>query len=142
MTLHRHGSLRGCIGLVQAIKPLYRTVQEMAVSAAFEDPRFPPLHREELGDIEVEISVMSPLERVSTIEEIQVGVHGLIMKRGYHQGLLLPQVATEQGWERDTFLQHTCFKAGMSGDCWKDPATEIYVFSAEVFSERSPAGES
>ncbi|MFW6180694.1 MAG: AmmeMemoRadiSam system protein A, partial [Spirochaetota bacterium] len=127
VTLHRHGALRGCIGLVQAVKPLYQAVQEMAVSAAFEDPRFPPLRPEELDDVEVEISVMSPLKRVRSAGEIRVGEHGLLMKRGFHQGLLLPQVATEQGWDRDTFLRHTCFKAGMSGDCWKDPATEIYV---------------
>jgi AmmeMemoRadiSam system protein A len=141
VTLHRHGALRGCIGLVQAVKPLHQAVREMAVSAAFEDPRFPPLRPEELDDVEVEISVMSPLKRVRSAAEIRVGEHGLLMKRGFHQGLLLPQVATEQGWERDTFLRHTCFKAGMSGDCWKDPSTEIYVFSAEVFSEKPPGGE-
>jgi AmmeMemoRadiSam system protein A len=137
VTLHARGRLRGCIGYVEAIKPLFETVREMAAASAFQDPRFSPLTPAEYGDIEIEISVMSPLRRVASVEEIEVGTHGIVIKRGLRQGLLLPQVATEQGWDRDTFLEHSCYKAGLGGDSWKKPDTEIYVFSAEVFSEKS-----
>jgi len=137
VTLHKDGVLRGCIGLVEALRPLYKSIREMASAAAFEDPRFPPLGRNEFDEIDIEISVMSPLKRIKDVSEIEVGKHGIIMKRGGYQGLLLPQVATEQGWDRDTFLEHTCFKSGMMGDCWKQPDTEIYVFSAEVFGEKN-----
>ncbi len=136
VTLHKRGALRGCIGYVEAIKPLYQSVQDMALAAAFQDPRFPPLTESEFDDIDIEISVMSPVQRIDGVDEIEVGTHGIIIKRGFYQGLLLPQVATEQEWDRDTFLQHTCYKAGLDGDCWKKPDTEIYVFSAEVFSEK------
>jgi AmmeMemoRadiSam system protein A len=135
VTIHKRGMLRGCIGLVQGTKPLYRCVREMAIAAAFDDPRFPPLGRDEFTEIDIEISVMSPLRHIKDIEEIEVGKHGILMKRGFQQGLLLPQVATEQGWNRDTFLEHTCYKAGMRGDCWKSRETEIHIFSAEVFGE-------
>jgi AmmeMemoRadiSam system protein A len=135
VTIHKKGRLRGCIGYVEAIKPLYQTVQEMAIASAFQDPRFPPLAAAEYGDIDIEISVMSPIKKIKSEDEIRVGTHGIIVKRGYQQGLLLPQVATEQGWGRDTFLEHTCYKAGLPGDSWKSPDTEIYTFSAEVFSE-------
>jgi AmmeMemoRadiSam system protein A len=137
VTLHKHGALRGCIGLVEALRPLHRSVQEMAAAAAFEDPRFPSLGRDELDEIDIEISVMSPLKPIKDVGEIEVGKHGILMKRGRHQGLLLPQVATEQGWDRNTFLEHTCYKSGMMGDCWKQPDTEIYIFSAEVFGEKN-----
>ena len=135
VTLHKHGDLRGCIGYVEAIKPLWQSVQDMAIAAAFQDPRFSPLQPDEYDDIDIEISVMSPIKKISSIDEIEVGKHGIIIKRGFNQGLLLPQVATEQGWDRDTFLEHTCYKAGLYGDCWEKPDTEIYIFSAEVFSE-------
>jgi AmmeMemoRadiSam system protein A len=136
VTIHKGGMLRGCIGLVQGTKPLYRCVREMAIAAAFDDPRFPPLGRDEFSEIDIEISVMSPLRRIKDVQEIEVGKHGILMKRGFQQGLLLPQVATEQGWGRETFLEHTCYKAGMRGDCWKSSETEIYIFSAEVFGEK------
>jgi AmmeMemoRadiSam system protein A len=136
VTLHKGGALRGCIGLVEALRPLHESVREMAVAAAFEDPRFPSLGSEEFDQIDIEISVMSPLKRIDDVNVIVVGRHGIIMKRGLHQGLLLPQVATEQGWDRETFLEHTCYKAGMTGDCWKQSDTEIYIFSAEVFGEK------
>jgi AmmeMemoRadiSam system protein A len=136
VTLHRKGALRGCIGIVEAIKPLWKTVSEMAVASAFQDPRFPPLRRNEYEDIDIEISVMSPVKKVDSVDEIEVGKHGIIIKRGFQQGLLLPQVATEEGWNRETFLEHTCYKAGLMGDCWKKPGIEIYSFTAEVFSER------
>ncbi|MBN2322412.1 MAG: AmmeMemoRadiSam system protein A [Spirochaetes bacterium] len=137
VTLHKKGALRGCIGIVEAIKPLWRTVSEMALASAFSDPRFPPLLKEEYDGIEIEISVMSPVRKVDTVDEIEVGTHGIIIKRGFQQGLLLPQVATEEGWDRETFLEHTCYKAGLGGGCWKRQGTEISVFSAEVFSERT-----
>jgi AmmeMemoRadiSam system protein A len=136
VTLHKGGTLRGCIGLVQASKPLYKSVREMARAAAFEDPRFPPLRPEEYDEIDIEISVMSPLKRIRDVAEIEVGTHGILMKQGYRQGLLLPQVATEQGWNRNKFLEQTCFKAGLMGDCWESEDTEIYIFSAEVFGEK------
>jgi AmmeMemoRadiSam system protein A len=136
VTLHARGALRGCIGYVEAIKPLCQTVQEMAVAAAFQDPRFPALRENEYDNIEIEISVMSPLRRVRNVDEIEVGKHGIVIRRGFHSGLLLPQVATEQGWDRDTFLEHTCYKAGLPGDAWRKKDTEIQIFSAEVFSER------
>ncbi|MBC7330666.1 AmmeMemoRadiSam system protein A [bacterium] len=135
VTLKKAGFLRGCIGMIEALKPLYQTVAEMAVAAAIEDPRFPPLTLDELPLITIEISVLSPLEEVKDIEEIEVGKHGLYIIRGFYRGLLLPQVATENNWDRETFLQHTCLKAGLPIDCWQDPETKIYKFSAEVFSE-------
>ena len=136
VTIHKKGRLRGCIGYVEAVKPLYLTVQEMAAASAFQDPRFPPLTASEFDEIDIEISVMSPVRRIRSVDEIRVGTHGLIVKSGHRQGLLLPQVAEEQQWGRDTFLEHTCYKAGLPGDCWKKPDTEIFVFSAEVFSEK------
>ncbi len=134
VTLHKDGKLRGCIGHIRGQKPLVKTVVEMAEAAAFQDPRFPPVTTEELEQLEYEISVLTPLHRISNVEEIQVGTHGIYMKRGSHAGLLLPQVATEWGWDRNTFLEHTCTKAGLPVDAWKDKKTEIYIFSADVFS--------
>jgi AmmeMemoRadiSam system protein A len=138
VTLHEHGNLRGCIGFVIASKPLIDTVAETAQSSAFNDPRFPALTAQELKDIDIEISVLSPLRRVESVEEVRVGVHGIMLRSGFRSGLLLPQVATEYGWDRDTFLTHTCYKAGLPGDCWRSPDTEIEVFSAIVFGEQSP----
>ncbi len=142
VTLHKHGQLRGCIGTFVADKPLYKVVQEMAVSAAFRDPRFPPLSETELPKIDLEISVLTPLRPVEDIEEIQVGTHGIYLMNGPCHGVLLPQVATEYGWDRETFLDHTCLKAGMYPGCWKEPATRIYIFSAEIFSEQTQSPES
>jgi AmmeMemoRadiSam system protein A len=133
VTLHSHGSLRGCIGLIEAVKPLAETIQEMAYSAAFSDPRFPPLTAEEFQDIDLEISVLTPLRQIKNIDEIKVGRHGLYIRQGSRRGLLLPQVATEYNWDRDTFLQQTCYKAGLPVMAWKDPNTEIYLFSADIF---------
>ena len=134
VTLHKDGKLRGCIGHIRARKPLIETIVEMAEAAAFQDPRFPPVTSEELGQLEYEISVLTPLRRIKDVEEIQVGIHGIYMKRGVSSGLLLPQVAAEWGWDRTTFLEHTCTKAGLPEDAWKDKKTEIYIFSADVFS--------
>jgi AmmeMemoRadiSam system protein B/AmmeMemoRadiSam system protein A len=133
VTLHKHGRLRGCIGHIQARKPLVKTVAEMAVAAAFDDPRFPPLRAEELNDIDIEISVLTPLRRITDLGEIQVGTHGIYIRKGGYSGLLLPQVATEWKWDRTAFLEHTCEKAHLPKDAWKDKETEIFIFSADVF---------
>ncbi len=135
VTLHRRDRLRGCIGHVMSSHPLYETVQEVALAAATEDSRFEPVRKEELSEIEIEISVLSPFEKIKKVEEVEVGKHGLLLTRGHHRGLLLPQVATEQGWDRDTFLTHTCLKAGLPPEAWKDPRTIIEIFSAQVFGE-------
>ncbi len=133
VTLKTHGQLRGCIGHIQAVKPLSQTVIDMAQAAAFQDPRFPPLSKQELKDLSIEISALTPFHHVKDIKEIQVGKHGLFIERGYNSGLLLPQVATEYGWDPQTFLEHTCQKAGLPKDAWKDHKTKIQIFSAEIF---------
>jgi len=142
VTLHRQGRLRGCIGYLEAVKPLLQTVQEMAAAAAFHDPRFKSLKKEELADLEIEISVLSPMQLISSTDEIEVGKHGLYVVQGFCRGLLLPQVATEYKWDRLAFLQQTCLKAGLPPDAWKDPATKIYTFSAEIFAEPPQKGGS
>jgi AmmeMemoRadiSam system protein B/AmmeMemoRadiSam system protein A len=133
VTLKKRGRLRGCIGYMKGIKPLCQTIKEMAVAAAFHDPRFRPVTETELPDLEIEISVLTPLKRIKDVEEIEVGKHGIFIEKGFHSGLLLPQVATEYGWDRETFLEHCCLKAGLSSDAWKDGKTRICTFSAEVF---------
>lgn len=132
VTLKMLGRLRGCIGSFTSDKPLYATVQEMAVAAATRDPRFYPLRPEELDDIELEISVLSPLHKIESVEEIQIGIHGLYIEKDLFHGVLLPQVATEFGWDRTTFLAQTCLKAGLDKDAWKIEA-DIYIFSAQIF---------
>jgi AmmeMemoRadiSam system protein A len=135
VTLKKHDHLRGCIGYIEARKPLYKTVGEMALAAAFDDPRFPPLKPDELKNVAVEISILSPLKQVKDVDEIEVGIHGLYITKGFHSGLLLPQVATEHGWDRLTFLQETCYKAGLQRDAWKEKDAKFYIFSAEVIGE-------
>jgi AmmeMemoRadiSam system protein A len=120
---------------VVAGKPLIDTVAEAAQSSAFSDPRFPALTQRELREIDIEISVLSPMQNIESVEEIQVGTHGIMLRNGSRSGLLLPQVATEYGWDLETFLTHTCYKAGLSGECWRSPETEIEIFSAVVFGE-------
>ncbi len=134
-TLKESGQLRGCIGYTSARKPLYMTVRDTATLAALQDPRFRPVTAVELPKLEYEISVLSPLRRVTDIEEIKVGQDGLLMKNGSYEGLLLPQVPVEQGWDRQTFLEQTCRKAGMATGCWKDEDTDIFMFTAVVFGE-------
>jgi AmmeMemoRadiSam system protein A len=134
VTLHKDGKLRGCIGQIKPRNPLIKTVAEMAEAAAFQDPRFPPVTPEELGQLTYEISVLTPFQRIADVKQIEVGVHGIYLKRGTCSGLLLPQVATECNWDRTTFLEHTCVKAGLAKDAWKEEQTEIYIFSADVFS--------
>jgi len=136
VTLRKHGELRGCIGYVEGVKPLYLAVQDMAISAATEDPRFPPVTASELKDIDIEITVLSPLRKIDSPDSVIVGKHGLVIRRGFYSGLLLPQVPVEQKWNREQFLAHTCLKAGLPPDAYKDPKSELYVFTGEVFGER------
>ena len=133
VTIHKQGQLRGCIGNIRGNQPLYQTVAAMADEAAFNDPRFPPVSREELEELDIEVSVMTPLKRIENVEEIEVGKHGLYIEKGFRSGLLLPQVATEYGWDRTTFLEHTCYKAGLDRNAWKEKGTRIHIFSADVF---------
>lgn len=138
VSLHTHdGDLRGCIGSIQPVAPLCQAVSSNAIHAAFRDPRFHPLRRDELTRIHIEISVMSPVEPVTDFDTIEVGRDGLIVTRGGRAGLLLPQVATENGWDRETFLAQTCAKAGLPPGSWRLPDCRVERFSAEVFGETS-----
>jgi AmmeMemoRadiSam system protein A len=136
VTLHEQGMLRGCIGYIMGLKPLYLTIAEMARAAAFGDPRFMPLEPQEFDKIDIEITVLSPLRKIDDPQTVEVGRHGLLVRQGPYQGVLLPQVPVEQGWDRETFLSHTCMKAGLHQDCWKDEAAELFVFTGEVFGEK------
>jgi len=136
VTLHISGNLRGCIGYIIAYAPLKDAVVEMAMSAAFRDPRFMSLNRREYPGIDIEISVLSPIDDVKNIDDIVVGRHGLIASRDGRQGLLLPQVPVEQGWGRDEFLMHTCLKAGLPPDAWRNKNTRLQSFTAQVFGEK------
>jgi len=138
VTLTEGSALRGCIGYTAPMKPLYMTVRDTATLAAVRDPRFPPVTASELPKLAYEISVLSPLRRVTDIEQIKVGRDGLLMKNGDSEGLLLPQVPVEQKWDRQTFLEQTCVKAGMNVNCWKDENTDIFSFTAVVFNEHKP----
>jgi len=136
VTLHKDGNLRGCIGHMHARMPLYKAVIQMAVAAAFEDPRFPTVQKEELDNIEIEISVLSPMERISDYNQIQMGIDGVWIKKDFHSGVYLPQVATDTGWDRETFLRSLCSsKAGLPADAYRDADTEIYIFQVEKFCE-------
>jgi AmmeMemoRadiSam system protein A len=135
VTIKKRDHLRGCIGYIKAVKPLWETVQEMAIAAAFHDPRFPALKADELDDLRFEVSVLSPLKRIKDVSEIEVGKHGLYITRGYNSGLLLPQVAVEHNLDRESFLRETCHKAGLPPQAWQDKETEIYMFSADYFGE-------
>ena len=135
VTLHKSGHLRGCIGQIEARMPLWQCVRDMAIAAATQDPRFPKVQQDEVGSLDIEISVLTKPVVCENPETVEVGRHGLIMERGYNRGLLLPQVPGEWGWDRETYLSQTCRKAGMPGDCWKDKATVIKTFEAIVFSE-------
>jgi AmmeMemoRadiSam system protein A len=136
VTLHIKGSLRGCIGYIQGFKSIPETVRDMSRASAFRDPRFPSLRRDELDSIDIEISILSPIEEVKSIQDIVVGRDGLIITKGGRSGLLLPQVPVEQGWDLDTFLEYTCRKAGLPGSAWKQPGVKIERFSAQVFGEK------
>ena len=136
VTLRENGDLRGCIGYVAPVKPLSITVRDVAALAAVRDPRFPAVSADELRLLEYEISVLSPLRRVLDVNEIRVGEHGLLIKKGEDEGLLLPQVATGEKWDRITFLQHTCLKAGLPKDTWRNADTDIFRFTAFVFGDK------
>lgn len=133
VSLHKHGRLRGCIGHIRTERPLQNTIREMACAAAFEDPRFSALRKEELADLDIEISVLTPLEKITDISEIEVGKHGLYITKGFCAGLLLPQVAVDYAWDRITFLEQTCLKAGLAVHAWKDNNADIFIFSADIF---------
>ncbi|MBI5681987.1 MAG: AmmeMemoRadiSam system protein A [Deltaproteobacteria bacterium] len=135
VSLHKNHELRGCIGVFTSDKPLYLTIIEMAVSAGFHDPRFFPVTIDELPQISIEISVLTPMKRIYDVSEIEVGRHGIYIIKGSRRGVLLPQVAAEYNWDRDTFLDHTCMKAGLPLKCWKEEHVEIYIFEADVFGE-------
>ena len=137
VTLELRKKLRGCVGQVEPRNSLAITVARCAISAAREDDRFDPVQPEEVPQITIEISVLSPAKPIAP-NEIQIGTHGLIVERGPFRGLLLPQVATERNWTAEKFLSETCLKAGLPGDAWKSKETQIFGFSAEVFSEREP----
>ncbi|NPA86477.1 MAG: AmmeMemoRadiSam system protein A [Candidatus Diapherotrites archaeon] len=137
------GELRGCIGYPLPIKPLYQAVIETALLAAFDDPRFPPLRYEELPHVLFEVSILTPPREVPKEElphGIEIGRDGLIVEGYGRSGLLLPQVAVEEGWDPETFLDHTCIKAGLPPGCWKDPKIKVKKFSSIVFAETEPEG--
>jgi len=134
VTLRRRGRLRGCIGQLPSKEALVSVVAYCAKAAALEDPRFEALRADELAGMDVEVSVISALEEIRP-EQIEAGKHGLVVSQGWQRGVLLPQVAAEHGWTAERFLQETCAKAGLERDAWKDPATRIQAFTAEVFRE-------
>lgn len=138
--------LRGCIGYVEPVKSLLEAVRDVALEAAFNDPRFPPLNPDELPRVTFEVSVLGPLEPLPRRPEerpgsFRIGRHGLVARRGVFQGLLLPEVPVEYLWDPETFLAETCVKAGMAPSCWLDPETEFYRFSGRVWREKTPRGE-
>lgn len=133
VTLKKGGQLRGCIGNIIGNGPLVQTVERMAGAAAFEDPRFPPLTAAELPDLNIEVSVMGPLTLCPDPERIEIGRHGLYIRKSMHSGLLLPQVATEWGWDRETFLDQTCVKAGLPKGTWRKSKVELWWFEAVIF---------
>ena len=137
VTIHSQGRLRGCIGNIIGQGPLYLTVRDMAIEAATGDPRFPPVSCDELKDIDIEISVLTEPKKVEDVQEIKMGTHGVIVKRGFANGVFLPQVATETGWTREEFLSNLCsHKAGLDPFAWKDKNTQILSFTAQVFGEK------
>jgi AmmeMemoRadiSam system protein A len=128
-------SLRGCIGRMTSAESLLRTVREMALAAAFEDPRFPPLEKEELPRIDVEVTVLSPMRPIAGVDEIEVGKHGVLMSKGGHSAVFLPQVAAEQGWDRGQLLDNLCYKAGLTPAAWRSSDTRFQVFEGRIFAE-------
>lgn len=134
VTLRREGALRGCIGSMEGTRPLFETVAEMALSAAFRDQRFAAVVNEEFGEIVLEISVLSPLKTIDDPATVELGRHGVLVAKGGCRGVLLPQVATQFGWDRETFLEQTCRKAGLPANAWRRGA-RLQIFEAEVFGE-------
>ncbi len=134
VTLRRGDRLRGCIGHLEASSPLALAVMWAAKAAAFEDPRFEPVQPEEVAELTIEISVLTPFQEIAP-EKVILGTHGVVIQRGHRRGLLLPQVATEHNLTRERFLEETCMKAGLARDAWRESATKVFAFTAEVFSE-------
>ena len=134
ITIKKHGDLRGCIGYIEAIKPLHEAVEENTINACSRDYRFPPMIRDEVKEVKLEISVMSPLKVLNKPEDIIIGKHGLVIQKGFNKGIFLPQVATEYGWDRETFLTNLCRKADLLDDAWREGST-IWTFTAQVFGE-------
>ncbi len=139
VTLKKNGQLRGCIGYVAPISPLYQTVRDVAAYAAVRDTRFSPVRSAELADLEYEVSVLSPMRRVLDLKQIQIGKHGLLVKKGNYEGVLLPQVPVEQRWDRKTYLEEICYKAGLPRNCTQDPDTDLFMFTALVFGDTTRA---
>jgi AmmeMemoRadiSam system protein A len=127
--------LRGCIGRMGAKDALIRVIKEMAAAAAFEDPRFPPLEKREFANISIEVTVLSPMRVIGSVEEIEVGRHGVLMSKGWHQAVFLPQVAPEQGWNREELLVNLCYKAGLPADAWSSDGAKFQVFEGQIFEE-------
>ncbi len=141
VTIKMNGALRGCIGHFIGIGSLGKTIIEMAASAAVRDPRFSPVEPEEVNGLEIDISLLSPMIPAEA-KDVIPGKHGVYMKYGFRSGTLLPQVATEEGWDRETFLTHTCLKAGLPPDCWKNDEVQIFTYTAEVFCEEEKGADS
>jgi len=137
VTIKQGGELRGCIGSFQSERPLFREVAAMAAASASKDPRFHPMEADELSNFSIEISVLTPLQKIEDSEEIEIGRHGIYLERNFSRGVLLPQVATEHNWDRSTFLQQTCLKAGLPKNAWQAEDTEIYIFSAQIIKEKN-----
>ena len=129
----KSGALRGCIGYIEPIKPLLHAIIDMSVACSSRDPRFQPVTPDEFSNLDVQISVLAPLEEIHKADDVCVGEHGLLIKKGTASGLLLPQVASEYGWDRQRFLEETCRKAGLETGAWKEPDSKLFVFSAQVF---------
>jgi AmmeMemoRadiSam system protein A len=137
VTLHVRGDLRGCIGTFRPLGSLAATVARMAVSAASQDPRFRPLAAEDVAELTIAVSALGTPERLPDPRAVEVGRHGLVVKRGWHRGALLPKVAVEQGWDAEAFLRHACLKAGLPPTAWREPDTEVEAFEAEEFGEEA-----
>ena len=135
VTIKQKGHLRGCIGNFQSQQPLFKEVATMAVAAASQDPRFPPMNKNDLDNFNLEITILSPLEKIDNTDQIEVGTHGIYIIKGFNRGVLLPQVATEYGWDKETFLRQTCVKAGLPENSWQQPDAEIYIFSGQIIHE-------
>lgn len=135
VTLKRAGALRGCIGRMESDRPVWETVALMARAAAFDDPRFQPVERKELDELSIEISILTPFERLGSVDDLEVGTHGLLIEMGFHRGVLLPQVAVDHGWNAEEFLANVCLKASLPADAWKNPEAKLFVFSALIIQE-------
>lgn len=138
VSIKQNGQLRGCIGKFQPQWPLYQEVAEMACAAATQDPRFYPMGQDDLDNFLIEISVLSPLVKITDPNDIQVGSHGIYLEKGSYRGVLLPQVAVEHQWDRTMFLSQTCTKAGLPANAWQSEETDIFIFTAQVFAEADP----